>query len=175
MMRWGCFMPLMNLAYDPMKTVTYAAQWAMGRNPAYMNFHGMGGDCTNFCSQCVYRGAGVMNPARGTGWYYYNANNRSPSWTAVRYFYQFLIGNRGPGPYARQVSMQEIMLGDIIQLGTAEGEFYHSLVVTSLGEPKTPDNILISTHTFDAYLRPLGTYYYENIRFLHIDGVRKWV
>ena len=36
-------------------------RWALLRNPAYLDFHGLGGDCTTFVSQCLYAGAGVMN------------------------------------------------------------------------------------------------------------------
>ena len=39
-------------AYDRGKAVAYAHKWAFGRNPAYYNFDKIGGDCTNFTSQC---------------------------------------------------------------------------------------------------------------------------
>ena len=32
--------------------------------------------------------------------------------------------------------------------------------------------ILIAAHTYDALDRPLSTYAYEVVRFLHIEGVR---
>ena len=35
------------------------------RNPAYLDFHGLGGDCTNFVSQCLYAGAGDHEPHAG--------------------------------------------------------------------------------------------------------------
>ena len=44
--------------YDREAAVAYAHRWAFGRNPAYSNFDGMGGDCTNFASQCLYAGTG---------------------------------------------------------------------------------------------------------------------
>lgn len=37
----------MPLLYDREAAVAYAHRWAMGRNPAYLDFHGIGGDCTN--------------------------------------------------------------------------------------------------------------------------------
>ena len=39
----------------------YAARWAMGRNPAYYDFTDLGGDCTNFVSQCLFAGGCRMN------------------------------------------------------------------------------------------------------------------
>ena len=49
------------LTYDRAKAVAYAERWALSRNPRYYDFEDIGGDCTNFASQCIYAGAGVMN------------------------------------------------------------------------------------------------------------------
>lgn len=38
---------LINMPYDRNKAVDYANKWAMSRNPRYLDFHGLGGDCTN--------------------------------------------------------------------------------------------------------------------------------
>ena len=37
--------------------VNYARKWAFSRNPAYYDFENIGGDCTNFVSQCLYADA----------------------------------------------------------------------------------------------------------------------
>lgn len=55
------------MAYDRARAVAYARRWALERNPAYLNFDGLGGDCTNFVSQCLYAGCGVMNFTPVTG------------------------------------------------------------------------------------------------------------
>ena len=47
--------------YDRNAVVLYAHQWAYGRNPAFYDYEHLGGDCTNFASQCVFAGSGVMN------------------------------------------------------------------------------------------------------------------
>ena len=47
--------------YDRQSAVDYAKLWAKARNSRYMNFDGMGGDCTNFASQCLFAGTGIMN------------------------------------------------------------------------------------------------------------------
>ena len=41
------------LPYDRQAAVRYASRWAYGRNPAYADFDALGGDCTNFASQCL--------------------------------------------------------------------------------------------------------------------------
>ena len=70
--------------YDRQAAVEYAHRWAYHRNPDFYNFDELGGDCTNFASQCLYAGAGVMNYTPTFGWYYISADDRSPSWTGVR-------------------------------------------------------------------------------------------
>lgn len=155
--------------YDRNAVVSYAREWALKRNPAFYDFQNIGGDCTNFASQCIYAGAKIMNYTPVYGWYYRSLSDRSASWTGVEYLYNFLISNTSVGPYAREVSQEEIQPGDIIQLGRANGDFYHTLVVTA-----TSPEILIAAHTYDALDRPLNTYDYYTARFLHIDGVRVW-
>ena len=78
------------LPYDRAAAVRYAHIWAYGRNPRYYDYESIGGDCTNFASQCIYAGAGVMNDTPTFGWYYINANDKAPAWTGVEYLYNFL-------------------------------------------------------------------------------------
>jgi len=156
-------------SYDRAAATAYARRWALGRNPNYYDFQNIGGDCTNFASQCIYAGAQVMNFTPETGWYYRSSYDRTASWTGVEYLYRFLVNNRSVGPYAHVVPQSEAEPGDIVQLGTADGSFYHSPVITSV----SPE-ILVAAHTFDALDRPLSTYNYDTARFLHIDGVRTW-
>ena len=66
------------LPYDRASAVWYAKRWAYGRNPAFYDYEHIGGDCTNFASQCVYAGSGVMNYDGDFGWYYINANKKPP-------------------------------------------------------------------------------------------------
>ena len=49
--------------YDRRAAVLYAHRWAYGRNPAFYDYEHLGGDCTNFASQCIYA-ACVENHAR---------------------------------------------------------------------------------------------------------------
>lgn len=154
--------------YDRDSAVRYAQRWALGRNPAYSDFDGMGGDCTNFASQCIFAGSGVMNYTPVFGWYYIDLNRRSPSWTGVQFLCDFLLSNTGAGPKARLCRRDELMLGDIIQLNRG-GLYVHSLVVTLIEDY----DIYISCHTYDSLNNNLNNYYYDDIRYLHIEYVRK--
>ena len=42
-----------------------------------------------------------------------------------------------------------------------------------VGSPPTPDNVLVAAHSEDADYRPLSTYPIQEVRFLHILGVRR--
>ncbi len=155
-------------AYNRAAAVAYARKWALGRNPAYYDFENIGGDCTNFASQCIYAGAGIMNYTPVTGWFYRSASDRTASWTGVEYLYRFLVNNRGAGPYGRVVSRGEVLPGDIVQLGRWDGDFYHCPVIIA-----TEPQILVAAHSYDSLDRPLSTYSYEVARFIHIEGVRE--
>ncbi|SEK39879.1 amidase domain-containing protein [Ruminococcus albus] len=147
--------------------VEYARRWAFSRNPSFYDFNDLGGDCTNFVSQCIYAGGAVMNYTRDVGWYYVSLNDRAAAWTGVEYFYRFITKNRGAGPFGEEVHISKSAVGDVIQLGGSAG-FYHSLLVTSLcGEP------CVAAHSFDAFDRPLSSYSFEKLRCIHIIGARK--
>ncbi|MEM1483763.1 amidase domain-containing protein [Oscillospiraceae bacterium PP1C4] len=158
------------IPYDRDKATAYAAKWAYSRNPRYLSFNGIGGDCTNFISQCLYAGSGIMNYTPTTGWYYNSANDRAPAWSGVPYLYNFLTSNRSVGPFAQVTDASAMELGDVIQLGDGKGKWYHSLLVTGIRE----NDFDVSTHTYDAHLRPLSSYSYVQARYLHIEGVRNW-
>lgn len=160
---------MLQIPYDRIAAVGYARKWALKRNPVYYDFENIGGDCTNFASQCIYAGAPVMNFTPETGWYYRSLSDRAAAWSGVRFLYKFLVNNEGVGPYAHEVSQKDVNPGDIVQLGTSDGGFYHTLVITSI----TPA-IFVSAHTYNALDRPLASYDYEKAVFLHIDGVRTW-
>lgn len=157
------------IPYDREAAVAYARRWALERNPAYYNFDGIGGDCTNFASQSIYAGARTMNYTPVMGWYYRSSYDRTPSWSGVDYLFNFLTKNKSVGPYAHVVPQEEARPGDIVQLGTTDGRFYHSPVITDISP-----TILVAAHTDDSLNRPLSSYIYDQARFIHIDGVRVW-
>lgn len=161
------------IPYNRAAAIAYANEYAFLRNPNYYNFDYIGGDCTNFASQCIYAGCHIMNYTPVTGWYYINLNNRAPAWTGVEYLYNFLTRNKGVGPFGREVPVQEIAAGDICQLSFDGKVFSHTPFITFAAETKALDRILIAAHTNDSKDRPLSTYNFKKIRFIHIEGARK--
>ncbi len=162
--------------YNREAAVQYAHKWAYGRNPAFYDYECIGGDCTNFASQCVYAGSGVMNFTKDFGWYYINANNKAPAWTGVEFFYNFMTRTAPTvGPVAVDASIGQLLPGDVVQLSFSGDTWEHSPVVVKLLRIPAlqPADVLIAAHSYDSDNRPLSSYDYMGIRFLHFTGVRR--
>ena len=166
---------LIEKTYNRMRAVEYARTWALSRNPLFIDFTGIGGNCTNFVSQCVLAGSCVMNYTPDFGWYYVSADDRAPAWSSVEYFFdfitqkpEFLSQNGGVGPYGRAVERALAEVGDVIQYANSMGDWYHTVIISKI----TPDEIFVCAQSNDALDRPLSSYNYADLRFLHIDGVR---
>lgn len=153
---------------DLEKAVRYAGRWAYGRNPEFFDFDGLGGDCTNFISQCIFAAGAVMNFTKDVGWYYLSLNDRAAAWTGVEFFYRFMTTNKGVGPFGHEVPLSELRKGDVVQLGS-DGRFYHSLIVVNVKDSQP----LVAAHTNDVYAKPLFSYMFDNARALRIDRARK--
>jgi len=163
---------MINIEYNRYAALMYARRWALSRNPEFYDYSNIGGDCTNFASQVVYAGTGVMNYTPDTGWYYINANDKSPSWTGVNFFYNFMVNNDGLGPYAEERDLRGLLPGDIIQLGDANGNFYHTLVLTDIIRFPNGRQYYVAAHSMDSYQRNLRSYDFETYRGIHILGAR---
>ena len=166
---------LVTKEYRRDRAVTYARKWALSRNPLFIDFTGIGGNCTNFVSQCVLAGSCVMNYTPDFGWYYISADERAPSWSGVDFFYSFMTQdpkyvavNNGIGPFGRAVARENAQIGDIVQLQNEGGDWYHSLIISAIDG----EEILVCAQSNNALDRPLSSYNYANDRFIHIDGVR---
>jgi len=150
------------------RAVEYARKYAFSQNPIFGNFRGIGGNCTNFVSQSIYAAGCVMNYTPTFGWYYISLEDRSPSWTGVEYFYDFMTENEGVGPFGRDATLDELEIGDVIQLGQNDQGFYHTLLVVGFSGGDT----LIAAQTNDAFERALSSYDYDYARYIKILGIR---
>lgn len=153
--------------YSRKLAIDYAQKWAYDRNPRYYNYDKIGGDCTNFISQCIYAGSKIMNYTPNLGWYYNNANDKSPSWTGVEYLYNFLTRKKGIGPIGTSVSRENIQEGDVIQLAFQDNIYAHTLLITK----KENNTIFVASHTIDNFNKNLELYTYKSIRYIHIEKI----
>ena len=152
------------------RAVLYARKYALVRNPLFFSFAGIGGNCTNFVSQCILAGSCVMNFTAIFGWYYISTRRRSASWTGVEYFYNFMTQNtEGVGPFGVETTLENAEVGDVIQLKNPEGNFYHTIIISKIGED---GEIYICANSNDALDKPLSEYVYADLRVIHILGVR---
>lgn len=153
--------------YQRERAVMYARKYALVRNPLYYTFEGIGGNCTNFVSQCVLAGSCVMNFTPTFGWYYLSINRRSASWTGVDFFYRFMTENTGLGPFGGEIALNDAQIGDVIQLSNGT-EYYHTLIISEI----TEEDVFVCANSVDSLDRALSTYDYVSLRVIHINGVR---
>ena len=158
-----------NVTYDRIKAAEYAHKWAYKRNPQFYDFSQIGGDCTNFVSQCLYAGCPYMNFNKDVGWYYISSSNRAAAWSGVEYFYKFVVNNKEAGIYGRLCESKELSVGDVIQLANSKYNYYHTLFVCGF----SPNEILVAAHSYNAFMLPLSSYHYNNLRCIKILGGRK--
>ena len=152
--------------YNRQKAVEYARKWALGKNPYYYHFEGIGGDCTNFVSQCLLAGGAKMNYDKYYGWFYISKDNRSPSWTSVKYFERFLLSNKIPGVKAEITPLNKLEIGDIIQIRQNPNEFNHTVIITNILDGE----FYVCSHSYDALDKPLSHYNYLELKGIHIIG-----
>ncbi len=141
------------------KCLEYAFKWAYNYNTKYYDFSNLGGDCTNFISQCMFNGGFEMDYSL-YGWYYDTLNNRAPAWTGVNEFWNYAINNdKRVGVKLKEITLQEVELCDVIQLFNGE-RYYHNLLVTNL------DNgiIKVTGHDNNVKNMPLRYYNYKSLR-----------
>lgn len=152
--------------FDRDAVTDYAKEWALRDNPRFYSGKDYGG--AGFVSECLYSGAGVMNKTKGNGWYYRNENSKSKSWNMHQRLFEFLINNKGTGPYGKEVQDDEAAEGDIVVFEDENGNIFHSAVITKIESGQ----IFVCAHRFNSYMRPISTYKYSVARFIHIIGVR---
>lgn len=141
--------------YNRDNAVNYARKWALGRNPVYLDFEELGGDCTNFVSQCVHAGGIPMDIAKPYIWKYYgsvwnefsNRIGRSSSWTAVMYFRDYARNNRtGVGLRAEVgAELNTLLPGDVIQIE----DVHSTIIVENVYSDGNLVDFLIACHTSD--------------------------
>ena len=90
----------------------------------------------------------------------------------MEYFRNFLTRREiSQGPVGVPCQLADLRPGDLVQLSFNGEEFQHTPVVVAVRRPVLSLNdVLIAAHSYDADNRPLSTYTFQQIRFLHILG-----
>lgn len=154
--------------YDRLSATMYAKKWWNKRNPKFYNFDELGGDCTNFVSQCLYAG-NIKMDFSPLGWYYNSLNSRSPAFSGVEQLFNYCVSNKKEvGPKCKLVTIDELEIGDIVQLCQRKPVFNHCLLITKIEKTPTLETIFVTCHTNDAHDKALSDYFFTKIRFLKI-------
>ena len=172
------------IPFDKENAIKYAHRWAFDRNPNFLNFENIGGDCTNYVSQILLAGGCKMDMTPVLGWYYNNSNDKSPSWTGVEQFYNYITKDKNFGIIGKEIDLDEVEAGDIAQLSFNGRTYQHTpFIVEVMRNPNDAndegnnennklgyEDIKICAHSFDSENRILNTYKWRKIRFIRILG-----
>ena len=153
--------------FDRQAAINYAEKYAFNYNPDFYDFTEIGGDCTNFVSQCLFYG-GIKMDYSPLGWYYISLSDRAPAWTGVNEFYSFGIKNKRTGFTLRSCLSSELDIADVIQLGDGN-TYFHMLLVSKVVVTDGVRQILVAAHDNDVFNAPLSNYAFKTIRYLKVS------
>ena len=109
-----------NHAYNREAAKNYAYKYVLTPNSNYENFEAIGGNCTNFTSQCLNAGGIPFDETGNYKWYYHSSNNRAPAWSKADEFRNYYKNNYGSasvkGLRAKTSNFESMRLGDLVQL-----------------------------------------------------------
>lgn len=137
--------------YDPAKAAAYADRYVRkGISGAidesaynlkdYISMNGIGGDCTNFVSQCIHAGGMQMDGV----WFYKSPDYFSGEWSTARRNYPYMSGR---GKKIDNPSAKDIFLGCPVYYQSGQNISHTTICVgkNSAGVP------IINSHNKDYY------------------------
>lgn len=162
--------------YSPNKGILYAKTFSTSYNPL---FYSAPGDCSNFVSQCIWAAYGGYDFSSSKishenirkkyrmvpGSWHGNEGGGTINWESVENLYNYLCKEKTIGPNGvginnkktfESLSPSSINLGDVLQFGSINKRYSHSVYVTHInGNGTKYSDIYISQHTADLYNRNL--------------------
>ncbi|WP_330334187.1 amidase domain-containing protein [Streptomyces sp. NBC_00536] len=154
-------------AYDYAAMATYAEKYWKNYNPAYRQFNGAGGDCTNFISQSLKAGGWKNAPGSTSDYrdWWYDGSLQTDSWAGANEWAWFTnSNNRAPNlAYVYQLDV-----GDILQMDfNRDGSKDHSMIVTYRSSAGTPYVTYHSTNTYRKSVASLIASYPNAVYFAY--------
>ncbi len=120
-------------AYNRTEAKDYAIKYVLSPNKSYVNFESMGGNCTNFTSQCLKAGGIVQDKTGNYKWYYTSSSDRAPAWTSANNFRNYYRNNKGSktvkGLNASSCQFSTTRLGDLAQV-VNNGKASHTMFIS---------------------------------------------
>ena len=145
-------------SYNPLKSIEYARRHALNYNKSFKSFDNVGGDCTNFISQCINHG-GISTTSI---WKPY-----THPWLRVNDLYYYLLKNDLGQDITTKKSYSS---GSIVQFyANQKGFFSHSGIIT---KELANGDYLYCCHSYDKIDFPLSEIYplmYDKIRIIELS------
>ncbi|MCD8381172.1 MAG: amidase domain-containing protein [Lachnospiraceae bacterium] len=167
--------------YDRAAALAYSYAYIYKRNSgSYVDYSGLGGNCQNYVSQCLFAGGIPMDIVGDEIWKWYDARisntnsvyGRSSSWTGVDEFVLYAQSNTGYGLVA-EVDAPYFTgeAGDVLQFGT-EGDWRHAVIITDVvcDENGTVIDYLVNSNTSNLENYPASLYGYPEVILTKIIG-----
>lgn len=111
-------------SYNREAAKSYAYQYVLTPNTSYANFETLGGNCTNFTSQCLKAGGITSDQTGNYTWYYNSSSDRAPAWAKADLFRTYYLNNVGSssvkGLRAFSSDFDSMRLGDLVQLVSSD-------------------------------------------------------
>ena len=160
--------------YDRAAARAYMLSYVGSRNPDFMAYDELGGNCMNFGSQVLAAGGIPMDTSGGyeTGWYWFSGGRSTLPWVNVGGFLDYAAAERESGlvavvgaPYFSGQT------GDILTMGVDEPANHTTVILDVIrdGDGNVVDYLLCS-NTADLRNFPASAYYYTNRQLTKIVG-----
>jgi hypothetical protein len=166
--------------YDRGAAVAYALRYASERNEGWASYDRYGGNCQNFTSQALYAGGVPMDYAAPAQWKWFgdtpngsnSASGRSPAWSGVNEFLEYVKDNSGFGLVAHaDAPYYTGEPGDIIHLGLND-DWRHTVMITRVMKNAAGETVdyLVASNTANLRDFPASAYYYTQQMLIKIYG-----
>lgn len=140
--------------YDYTAMAAYAEKYWNHYNPAYRQFNGAGGDCTNFVSQALKAGGWKNAPGTDSDFHHwwYSPSSESWSWVGADDWSWFALSSKRVSNLA---NVYQLGVGDILQMDfDGDGSKDHSMIVTYRGWGGMP---YVTYHSTNTYRRSVAS------------------
>ncbi|WP_348534307.1 amidase domain-containing protein [Kitasatospora sp. GP82] len=140
--------------YDYTAMAAYAEKYWNHYNPAYREFNGAGGDCTNFISQALKAGGWKNAPGTDSDYHnwWYNSSAESWSWVGADDWSWYALSSKRVSNLA---NVYQLGVGDILQMDfDRDGSKNHSMIVTYRGMGGMP---YVTYHSNNTYRRSVAS------------------
>ena len=69
---------------------------------------------------------------------------------------------------------RKYLLGELVPVPEYTRIHEHTLLIVNIENHFSLAGIKIASHTYDSYNKPISEYSFQKVRFVHIEGVRKY-